>query len=318
MSHPRVDIGIPVFARAAYVAQAIDSVAAQSYPYWRLTISEDGGATEPVKRAVEPYLDDERVRYITPGIRLGLARHKSSLVEHGDGKYVALLDDDDCWQPEWLARRVEFLETHASCVLVWAGHLDVDADGVEVGRSAFPFPEGVHSSREFIQAMMRANVVATPSVLIRRDAYVRAGNTFDPSYVHINDYELWLRMGMLGSVGFLAVHDCGYRVHPQQMSRRRDRGLDHLRLIDQLDGLLQMHNPQLRLSTAARRHQKADRLLSAALDAAEQGQQRTAARHITAAAGLAPRVLASSRGLGAIAATVGGRKLSQRIGAMRS
>jgi glycosyltransferase involved in cell wall biosynthesis len=318
MTEPLVDIGIPVYRRADYIGTAIESVLAQSYGEWRLTISEDAGPTAAVRNSVAPYLVDERVRYVTPDERLGLARNKSSLATPGQGKYMALLDDDDRWMPEWLERRVDFLERQPECVLVWGGHIDIDPTGVELARSAFPLAGGVHSSREFVQVMMPGNVVATPSVLLRREAYVRAGNAFDASFVYINDYELWLRMGMLGPVGFLAVHDSAYRVHPAQLSLQRDQALDHLHLIDHLDELLRRADIDLRLPPAARRRQKADRFLSAALDAAEQGDTRIAARRIRSAAGLDPRALASTRGLSAIAATVGGRTVSRRIGALRS
>ncbi|MFI4977953.1 MAG: glycosyltransferase [Solirubrobacterales bacterium] len=315
---PLVDISIPVFGRANYVAHAIESVIAQSYERWQLTISEDRGTTEPVLRAVEPYLGDKRIRYTTPGEHLGNARHKSSLLAQGHGKYVTVLDDDDLWLPVWLARRVEFLEQHTECVLVWAGHFDIDPNGAEVRRSPLPLAGGVYSSLEFVQAMMRANLIPTQTALFRRDAYVHAGNTFDPRFVHINDYELWLRLGLLGPVGFLPLYDSGYRRHPQQRSRQHNRAVDHLLLIDHLDGLLQKSIPDLRLPASVRRQQKADRLLSVALDAAEQGQARLAARRIAAAARLAPRALASRRGLAAIAATVAGKKIRQRIGTMRS
>jgi glycosyltransferase involved in cell wall biosynthesis len=318
MGEPLVDIGIPVFGRANYVPRAVESVLSQSYPHWRLTISEDGPSTRAVSAAVEPYLVDERVRYASTGDRLGLARHKSRLVAAGQAPYVGLLDDDDLWLVDWLARRVDFLQDHRDCVLVWGGHLDIDPAGAERARSAFPLTGGVHSRREFVQTMMRGNVVATPSVLLRREAYVRAGNAFDPRFVHINDYELWLRMGMIGPVGFLPVHDSAYRVHSEQMSRRHDRALDHLRLVDHLDGLLRRTDLDLRLSPAALRRQKADRFLSAALDAAEQGHARIAARRICRAAGLDLRALASPRGLGAIAATVGGRTVSRRVGTLRT
>jgi glycosyltransferase involved in cell wall biosynthesis len=316
---PLVDIVITVFERADYVAHAIQSVIAQSYEHWRLTVSEDGGSTAPVMRAVEPYLVDERIQYATPGRHLGNARHKSSLLAQGDGKYVTVLDDDDRWLPEWLAHRVEFFEMHPECVLVWAGHFDIDADGGEAGRPPLPLAGGIYSSFEFTQAMMRTNIVATPSVLFSRDAYVRAGNMFDPRFDHINDYELWLRMGLLGPVGFLPLYDSSYRLHHQQRSRQLNRAVDHLHLIDHLDGLLQKNGmPNLRLPASVRRRQKADRLLSVALDAAEQDQTRIAARRIAAAIQLDPRALLSWRGLGAVAAMVGGGNVRRRIGAMRS
>jgi GT2 family glycosyltransferase len=318
MSTPAVDILITVFERADYVAHAIQAVIAQSYEHWQLTISEDGGSTEPVRRAVEPYLADERIRYVTPGKHLGNARHKTSLLEQGHGKYVTVLDDDDYWLPGWLARRVEFLEEHDTCILVWAGHFDVDVNGNEFRRSPFEMIGGVHSSREFTQAMMQANLVATPSVLFRRNAYVRAGNRFDPNFIHINDYELWMRLGLLGPVGYLPLYDSGYRMHPHQRSREHNQAMDYFLMVDHLDGLLQQHMPDLRLPVSVRKRQKADRLLSVALDLAEQGQRRQAAERIAAAARLDPRALVSRRGLGALAGTVAGKKVSRHLGTMRS
>lgn len=315
---PLVDIAITIFERADYVAHAIESVIAQSYEHWQLTVSEDAGPTGPVRRAVEPYLGDRRIRYVTQGKRLGSARHKSSLIAQCHGKYVTVLDDDDRWLPEWLARRVAFLEQNPTCVLVWAGHFDIDADGIEIGQPTFPMTDGVHSSSEFMQAMMRSNIVATPSVLFRRDAYVLAGNTFDPRFTHINDYELWLRLGLLGPVGFLALRDSGYRVHPQQMSRQHTRAMDHLQLVDHLDDLLRKDMPDLRLPPSVRRRQKADGLLSVSLDAAEEGSTAIAIRRIAESIRLSPRALASQRGLAAIIAAIGGRRVRRRIGAMRS
>jgi glycosyltransferase involved in cell wall biosynthesis len=314
---PLVDIGIPVFRRADWVATAIESVIEQSYDHWQLTISEDGGPTDAIARAVEPYLVDERIHYSTPEQHLGLARHKSSLAGKGDGKYVAVLDDDDVWMSGWLARRVGFLEEHAECGLVWGGHVDIGLDGKEIRSAPFPFTEGVHSSLDFVRAMMQRNLVVTPDVLVRREAYVRAGNTYDASFAHINDYELWLRLGTLGPVGFLEVRDCGVRIHPQRMSMQQDRASDHLRLIDHLDALLQKNLPELRLTASVRRRQKADRVVSTALDAISQNEARRAAGRIVSAARLDPRALASRRAAAAIVAIVGGKRVRQRIGAMR-
>jgi len=50
-----------------------------------------------------------------------------------------------------------------------------------------PCAGGVHSSREFVKAMMKGNIVGTPDVLFRRDAYTRAGNAFDDRFLHIDD-----------------------------------------------------------------------------------------------------------------------------------
>jgi glycosyltransferase involved in cell wall biosynthesis len=317
MADPLVDIYITVFRRSEYVAAAIESVLAQTFTDWRLRVSEDGGRTEAVAATVEPFLSDRRLRYVSPRERLGNADHKTALVADGDGKYVAILDDDDLWQSEWLARRVAFLEQHPECVLVWGGHVDIDAAGDEVARSPLPLGNGVHSSREFVTAMLRENLIATPSILFRRDAYVRAGNRFDSEFIQINDYELWLRLGLLGPVGYLALYDSRYRVHPDQTSRRHRRALDHYKTVEHFDKLIAEQFPDLRLNPAIMARTKADGLLSVALDASEQGDIKLAAARIAGAARLDPRALLSRRGLGAIAATVGGPRVRRRIAAMR-
>ena len=318
MSDPLVDIGIPVYQRATYVGQAIESVQSQSYTNWRLTVSEELGPTDAIRRVVEPYLADERIEYVSSEVRFGLGRHKTRLAARGAGVYTTILDDDDCWYAGWLDRRVEFLESHPECGLVWGGHLDIDGEGKEIRRVPLPVEGGVHASEAFITTMLRGNIVATPDVLLRREAYVRAGNRYDERFPQICDFELWLRMALDGPVGFVPVHDAAYRLHGQQMSRRHDRGMEFFYLVDHLDGLFAAQLPAVRLPTAARHRLKAERLLSAALDAAEVGDRRAAMRRILRAAGLSPQALASGRALGAIAGTLGGEALSRRIGSMRS
>jgi hypothetical protein len=120
---------------------------------------------------------------------------------------------------------------------------------------------------------------------------------------------------MLGPVGFLPGYDSCYRVHAEQTSRQR-RAPDHYRLIEHLDRLLAEHAPALRVSAAARARQRAYGLLSVALDDAERGERRRAARHIAAAGALAPRALLSRRALGALAATLGSKRIRRRIGTL--
>jgi glycosyltransferase involved in cell wall biosynthesis len=315
---PLVDVGIPVFRRADWVAEAIESVIGQSYGNWRLTISEDRGPTQPIVRAVEPYLGDARIRYLPSEDSLGIPRNKS-IASVGEGKYVTVLDDDDIWMDGWLARRVELLERNPACGMVCGGHFDITPDRQQTKSSPLLFAEGVHSSADFVRVLMQGNFIATSSVLVRRDAYVRAGDRYDTAFIHINDYELWLRLGVLRPVGFLAVHDSGYRIHDiQRQSRMHEHAPDHLRLIDHLDALLAQNLPELRLPAATRRRRKADAVMSTALDAVGRDQTMLAVRRIAAAARLDPRTLATRRAAAAVAATVGGRRVRERISAMRS
>jgi GT2 family glycosyltransferase len=314
---PIVDVWIPVLERVEFVARAVESVLGQSYPGWRLTIAQDGPPTDGVRRAVAPYLDDPRVSYRAAGRRLGIAALKNELIASSHAPYFTVLDDDDFWMDGWLARRVEFLDGNPECVLVWSAHVDVDGSGREVARRPPAMSSGVHSAREFTTRMIEANLIATPSVLVRRSAYAAAGGRFDPRFVYISDYELWLRLGMTGPVGFLGVYDSAYRVHAQQASQRRGWADDFLLLGDHVDGLLAGRFPELRADPRRARRMKADRLLSSALDAAGRSERRLALGRILAAARLAPGALGSRRGAAAVVAALGGEAVRRRVDARR-
>ena len=81
-----VDVGIPTYGEPKFLAKAIESVLDQTFPAWALTISENW-PRERGRRwaAVEPYLADPRVRYVTTGTNLGGARNSTGLIQSGRG-----------------------------------------------------------------------------------------------------------------------------------------------------------------------------------------------------------------------------------------
>src|ERR1700752_1406565 len=92
-----VDIGIPTFGEPRFLAETIESVLRQTFTGWSLTISENGPGSPAVAAAIDPFLSDSRVRYVTTGQNLGGARNSTKLVQAGSSPYVALLHDDDRW-----------------------------------------------------------------------------------------------------------------------------------------------------------------------------------------------------------------------------
>ena len=305
---PVVDIGIPIYERAHFVAQAVDSVLAQTLQDWRLTISEDGPGNAAVRAAVEPYLGDSRIAHVTTGRRLGLPGHKTRLIQTGTAPYVAILDDDDLWDPEFLARRVSFLDAHPDCGFAFSEHLDIDQAGTALGRSEFSLPEGWNSAEAFTRACMERNIVGSQTMLTRRSAYEACGPAFDANFQRICDWEICLRLGMRFPVGYLRVHDARYRLHDHRMSLVHDGGLDFYRLVGHVDAMLATHLPQLRRSEAETRRLEARHLVGAALDAVEGGDRRGALRLLVAAGRRAPRRLVGPRAAGLVLGLVAGRR----------
>jgi glycosyltransferase involved in cell wall biosynthesis len=122
VSAPRASVIMPVFDPGPFLAQALASVAAQTFRDWELVIVDDG-STDP---ATVARLDEAARR---PGITLvrtenrGTAAARNTAVEHARGEVIVPLDADDHLAPTFLERTVPILEAEPAVGVVhtWIG-----------------------------------------------------------------------------------------------------------------------------------------------------------------------------------------------------
>jgi glycosyltransferase involved in cell wall biosynthesis len=307
-SKPVVDVGIPTYARPRFVADAIASVLAQDFPAWRLVVCEDGAGTPETAAAVEPYLADPRVRFMTAGSRLGLSGNKNLLLRSGSAPYVALLDDDDRWEPTFLRRRIQLLERHPQSGFAFSPVAYIDGSGHRIGQSESLAEREVLPSSEFVPKLFRGNMILTPSVLIRRAALAAVGGELDSRFPTVNDWELWLRLAIRFDTGYSSSVDASYRVHGPQLILAARIGEEVLRLLAHADALVAAEAPQLRLPPEELRRVQAGWLVSVALDAAEDGDARSCLARLAQAGRFAPAALVDRR----VPAMLGGLVLGRR------
>ena len=309
-----VDVGIPTRERPDLVRLAIDSVLVQDLTAWRLVISENGVGGGATEAAVAPYLKDPRIRYVATGGELGGAENWTRLIQAGDAPYVALLHDDDLWDPTFLGRRVAFLEENPSCAFVFSGNKEIDATGVVVRETEFFLPEGTYQPEALFPILYEHNVIGPPSILVRRDAYDAVGAYFDSEFFPFWDYEMWLRLAARFPAGYLTVRDCSYRMHDVRMTFTvRQFGDGYLQTIDRADELLGAF-PNIAVSPRLRRRRRAQALLTTALDCFEVGERRSGALLLREAVRLYPKIVLDVRFPTGLVALVGGRRVS---GALR-
>ena len=308
-----VDVGIPTHDRPAFVVEAVESVLAQTFERWRLVVSEDGPGNPDVAAALRPYLDDHRVAHEVSGRPLGAAANMSRLLASGSAPYVAILHDDDRWEPEFLERRVDFLEAHPECAFVFSGHMDINGNGDRTGHSKLRLDPGVHPREAFLPLVLRDDLVSTPTLMVRRAAYTAAGGRFDERFPRLYDWEMSIRLGLEGAAGFLPVRDAAYRSHEAQSSATPvGRAPEYLAVFEHGDALVAERVPAARLPERERRRLRSGYRLSVALDSASSGRSREAARSLASAIGIRPLALLDRRvpaTLGAILLGPPGRRV---------
>lgn len=195
----------------SFIRQAIESVLAQEADFeWELLISEDC-STDGTRDIVQEYAERHRDR-----IRLLLSaqnQNDNEVVSRGlraaRGKYVAILDGDDYWlSPRKLELQVERLEADAGCALCFHDVLIVDERGTPLRRQ---FGAG-RPPAATLADILAANVVPTPSVVIRRAAVL----DLPPSYTELRygDWPLHAWALERGTAAYLDETLAAYRTHP--------------------------------------------------------------------------------------------------------
>jgi len=109
-ARPMVSIITPTYNHERFIAQCIESVLAQSYPYWEQIIIDDG-STDRTSEIVARYRDD-RITYTRQENRgiWQLSRIYNDALMRSKGQYIAILEGDDFWPPHKLERQMKAFE----------------------------------------------------------------------------------------------------------------------------------------------------------------------------------------------------------------
>lgn len=206
-SAPKVSVIIPAYNMAPYVGTAVSSVLAQTFTDYEVIVINDG-STDETEKALAPFLN--RITYVRQQNR-GLSGARNTGLRLAAGEYIALLDADDIWMPEYLAGMVALIESAAQPDVVypnavlfglprWEGRLFQD-----IYPSSTPVTLEKLLSREctvFVSAMYRRSLMMEVGMF---DEQIKKGG---------EDYDLWLRM---------AQHGCRFAFTTEPLVKYRKR-----------------------------------------------------------------------------------------------
>ena len=208
---------MPTYNHAPFVAEAVESVLTQTFQAWELVVVDDGSTDET--------LDIIR-RYRDPRIRVvkrehaglaGLGTAYRAALEQSSAPLVAILEGDDRWPPDKLARQVPDFDDPSVVLSYGVGWL-IDQCGCEYGLVR-PFRHGIRTNRPvgtIVPSLISANPILSPTVVVRRTALETIGGFWQPDGIPYVDHPTWLLLALEGS---FAYHDSvvgSWRRHPAQ------------------------------------------------------------------------------------------------------
>lgn len=215
---PSVSVIIPAYNVTDFIAETLKSVFAQTYTDYEVIVINDGSPdVAELEKVLEPYCD--RIVYIKQQNR-GVSGARNTGLRLARAPFVALLDGDDAWLPNYLAVQMEIIKKDPTTDVVY-GNAILFGNKVYAGRKwmdMFPSEGEVTFERLVSQ---QCNVLT--SVTARRETMLHVG-LFDESLRSSEDFDMWLRITKKG--GRIVYHRqvlFRYRSRPNSLSNERVR-----------------------------------------------------------------------------------------------
>ena len=203
---PTVSVIIPAYNAAAFIGETLDSVYAQTFTDFETIVVNDGSPdTEELERALQRF--PPSLRYLKQE-NSGAAAARNTGIRAAQGEFVAFLDADDTWLPEFLEKQVGVLDREHADV-VWAD-ARLYGESPLAGRT-FMEVQPSHADVTPENLLSVKVTVLTSTVVARRQPILDVG-LFDVELRRGQDFELWLR---------LARHGCRFVYQDEVLAHRR-------------------------------------------------------------------------------------------------
>jgi glycosyltransferase involved in cell wall biosynthesis len=189
-----VSVIIPVYNGARWIGQALRSAFAQTYRDFEVIVVDDG-STDDLDAALAEWTGRiifERQANGGPGSarNRGLAR--------ANGRFVAFLDADDEWLPDKLALQVQYFERYPQTGLLHTALVGDTLGRAETGGDGMPPPENVFCGLFHTDFFIRTLTVMAPRAVV-----LEAGGFDERREIHVEDWDLWLRIAARHPIGYL-------------------------------------------------------------------------------------------------------------------
>ena len=231
---PIISVIMPVYNCEMHVQQAIESILNQTVTDFEFLIIDDA-STDNTLLLVKEY-KDTRIKIIEKPINSGYTNSLNLALNIAQGKYIARMDGDDISFPERFEKQLKFLESNQDIVVC-------GSYSVIIGTNAIV---SVPENYELIKlALLKANCMIHPSVMMQRKVLDTYSLNYDISKEPAEDYDLWIRIAMIGKLHNLQEVLLQYRMHEGQVSYIRNENQKNIAKQTRLDFLSYLQFPKI-------------------------------------------------------------------------
>ena len=215
---PRVSVLLTCYNHRRYLPAAVDGLRAQTFRDFE-TLALDDGSTDGSREWLSEQPD---LRTVFNARNLGTYATLNEGLRRASGELIAVLNDDDVWLPDKLARQVALLDAHPEVGLVHTGGHFIDGEGARTEGNPLGFRFPTFETGDILRGLVFENKIIASAALVRRACFDAVGE-FNESYFGSGDWEMWWRVCERFAAGFVDEPLTLYRVHGENASHKLER-----------------------------------------------------------------------------------------------
>ena len=210
MNAPPVTVLMPAYNAGPYIAEAIDSVLAQTFADFELLIINDG-STDDTVAIIERY-KDSRIR-LHHQENQGVIGALNTGLSLAGAPVIARFDADDICYPDRLQVQMDYLLAHPECVLLGAASDYIDKDGAYL----FEWQPPAYDDASLREVIFTTSPFDHPATMYRTAAALEAGG-YPAGAIHFEDHLFWTLLMQKGTVKNLSQPLIRHRFNPQSVT----------------------------------------------------------------------------------------------------
>ncbi|MDR3687791.1 MAG: glycosyltransferase [Fimbriimonas sp.] len=215
---PRVSILLTCFNHVKYLPACLEGVRRQGFRDFEV-LAIDDGSTDGSREWLAEQAD---ILCIFNESNLGTYETLNVGLKAASGEFIAVLNDDDLWEPDKLVRQLDLLDSHPDVGLVHTGGTFIDGEGNRRDGNPLGFAFPRFQTGDILLGLVYENKIIASAALARRECFDKVG-PFNSAYFGSGDWEMWFRIAERYQVGFVDEPLTHYRVHGANASHKLER-----------------------------------------------------------------------------------------------
>jgi glycosyltransferase involved in cell wall biosynthesis len=177
-SDSMISVVIPLYNMERFIARTLQTVFAQTFQDFEIVIVNDGSTDNSVECVKS--IDDPRIRLINQENQ-GVSVARNTGIREARYDYIALLDADDSWKPDYLESQINLIRAYPDCRVFACAYVLKNHDGeiknIVLNRIPFQNDTGILDNY-FCVASCSHPPLWTSAVVFEKNAFLSTGGFF--------------------------------------------------------------------------------------------------------------------------------------------